>query len=136
MNFHIDHHNGVPIFRQLQDQIKLAIASGVWKPGDPIPSTRQLSETLQVNPMTISKAFSNLESEGWLERRRGLPTVVNTQLDSKAIESTREDLIRELLQPVATRVQQMGLDASSAERIWKDLLNQTNSTDNSAHTIQ
>jgi len=122
MNFHIDHHNGVPIFRQLQDQIKLAITSGLWKPGDPIPTTRQLSETLQVNPMTISKAFSNLELEGWLERRRGLPTVVSTRLDTGIIDTTRESIIRELLEPVAIRVRQMGFSNASAERIWKELL--------------
>ncbi len=128
MRFHIDHHNGVPIFRQLQDQIKWAIVSGIWKPGDAIPSTRQVSEELQVNPMTISKAFSNLELEGWLERRRGLPTVVSTQLKLEAIQSTREQLIRELLQPIATRVQQMGLSAPTAERIWSELLSKPHPT--------
>jgi len=127
MNLHIDHHNGVPIFRQLQDQIKLAIACGVWKPGDSIPTTRNLSETLKVNPMTISKAFSNLELEGWLERRRGLPTIVNTQLDADAIQTTREAIITEYLQPVATRVHQMGLHPDAAERIWKDLLKSSQS---------
>ena len=66
----IDHHSGVPVYRQLMDQIKFHIASGLLKPGDQLPTTRVLSGELEINPMTISKAYSFLEMEGLVERRR------------------------------------------------------------------
>jgi DNA-binding transcriptional MocR family regulator len=57
----VDPHSGVPVYRQLMDQIRFHIASGLLKPGDELPSTRALSTELGVNPMTVSKAYSFLE---------------------------------------------------------------------------
>ena len=76
MLFHVDPSNGVPIFRQLMDQVKLSIATGALKTGDELPSIRNLSVPLGVNPMTISKAYNLLVHDGVLERRPGLPLIV------------------------------------------------------------
>ena len=75
MLFVVDPHSGVPIFRQLMEQVKLAIASGRLLPGDDLPSVRSLAVPLGVNPMTISKAYNLLEREGILEHRPGKPLV-------------------------------------------------------------
>ena len=72
----IDHHSGVPVYRQLMDQVKFHIASGLLKPGDELPSTRLLSAQLGVNPMTISRSYGFLEKEQVVERRRGMRLVV------------------------------------------------------------
>ncbi|MGD8818260.1 MAG: GntR family transcriptional regulator, partial [Acidobacteriota bacterium] len=72
----IDPHSGVPAYRQIIDQVRFHVTSGLLQPGDEIPSTRALSKELGVNPMTVSKAFTLLEEEGVLERRPGLPHVV------------------------------------------------------------
>ncbi|MDP3222536.1 MAG: GntR family transcriptional regulator, partial [Rubrivivax sp.] len=68
-----------PIYRQLVEQMRRRIAGGQLRAGAEIPSVRELAEALAVNPMTVSKAFSLLEAEGLLERRRGLPMVVAQQ---------------------------------------------------------
>ena len=72
----VDPHSGVPVYRQVMDQIKFHIASGILRAGDELPSTRSLSAELGVNPMTISKAYSYLERDEVVERRPGRPLVV------------------------------------------------------------
>jgi GntR family transcriptional regulator len=69
--FHVDPLSGVPIYRQLMDQVQLFVTTGRIKSGDFVPSVRQLCESLRINPMTVSKAWSNLERIGVLEHVRG-----------------------------------------------------------------
>lgn len=70
--FYIQPSSGTPIYRQLTDQIRRQCASGQLRPGDMLPSVRNLAGSLGVNPMTISRAYSLLEAEGLLVRRRGV----------------------------------------------------------------
>lgn len=69
--FTLNPTSGIPIYRQLMDQIRRMVAGGQLRPGDLLPSVRELAQTHAVNPMTISKAYSLLEAEGLLERQRG-----------------------------------------------------------------
>src|SRR5205807_7468926 len=69
--------SGVPIYRQLMDQIRALVASGRLAEGDLLPSVRQLGQDLQVNQMTVSKAYSLLERDGVVERVRGQGMRVN-----------------------------------------------------------
>jgi GntR family transcriptional regulator len=68
--------SGVPIYRQLIDQVEALVAGGRLRPGDTVPSVRQVAGALGVNPMTVSKAWSRIEGEGVLERDRGRGMVV------------------------------------------------------------
>ncbi|MEO2049667.1 MAG: GntR family transcriptional regulator [Pirellulales bacterium] len=72
MQFQCDATARVPIYRQLMDQVRKAVARGRVQPGDRLPSVRQLSRELVVNPNTIAKAYSELEREGVLNTRPGL----------------------------------------------------------------
>ncbi len=65
-----------PIYRQLSDQVRRFVAGGQLAAGDELPSVREVAQALAVNPMTVSKAYSLLEAEGVLARRRGLGMVV------------------------------------------------------------
>ena len=67
MIFKIDFKSGKPVYLQLVDQIRYAAASGVLRPGEPLPSIRPLAEELRVNRNTISKAYTELESQGIIE---------------------------------------------------------------------
>ena len=66
LSLQISPSSGVPIYRQLMDQIKRMVASEQLNPGDTLPSVRSVATHLAVNPMTISKAYSLLEVEGLL----------------------------------------------------------------------
>lgn len=69
--FTLNPQSGVPIYRQLVEQIRRMTASGLLQPGDELPSVRQFAIAHSVNPMTVSKAYSLLEREGLLLRQRG-----------------------------------------------------------------
>jgi GntR family transcriptional regulator len=64
--------SGEPIYKQIVDQVRRMVASGQLSAGDELPSVRDVAQSLAVNPMTISKAYSLAEAAGILERRRGL----------------------------------------------------------------
>ena len=71
LHLHIDPHSGVPIYRQVMDQLKYYVASGVLKPGSQIPSIRELAVALAVNPTTVVKAYTELQHEGVIEMKQG-----------------------------------------------------------------
>jgi len=71
MNFTISPSSGVPIYRQMYEQLEKRILSGQLAPGEFVPSVRKIATQLHVNPMTISKTYSLLEERGYLIRVRG-----------------------------------------------------------------
>ena len=71
MLLQIDFKSGKPVYLQLVDQIRYAAASGVLRPGEPLPSIRPLAEELRVNRNTIAKAYTELESQGVIETLPG-----------------------------------------------------------------
>lgn len=117
----VDPHSGVPVYRQLIDQIRFHVASGMLAPGDELPSTRSLSARLGVNPMTVSKAFRLLEQEGVVERRPGLPLVVR-ELRDETLEISRLEQLRASLEPVATQARQLGIADDAALELFRALL--------------
>jgi GntR family transcriptional regulator len=74
--FSLNSSSGIPIYRQLIDQIKQSIRMNLIRPGEQLPSVRNMATALQINPMTISKAFAQLELEGVLIRKRGVGMLV------------------------------------------------------------
>ena len=121
----IDPHSGVPVFRQLRDQIRFQIVSGMLGPGEELPSTRSLSEELGLNPMTISKAYSRLEIEGLVEKRPGLCLVVK-ELDAGDIDTRRVEQFRQNAKPIAAVAKQLGLSKERAMAILADVLDGSN----------
>jgi GntR family transcriptional regulator len=117
----VDPHSGVPVYRQLMDQIRLHVASGLVGPGDELPSTRTLSAQLGVNPMTVSKAYGLLEREQVLERRPGRPLTVATRDDAQGREDRRA-LLRESLMAPVTLARQLGLARAEALDLFASLL--------------
>jgi GntR family transcriptional regulator len=75
----LDLKSGVPIYRQIIDQVKSAIATGSIGPGDRLPTVRQLSVDLSVNPNTVSRAYTELELTGLVETHMGSGTFVGTK---------------------------------------------------------
>lgn len=89
MIIEIDNHSGVPIYSQIIEQIKQYILSGNLAEGTQLENVRSLAARLLVNPMTISKAYSQLERDGLIERRRGIgmfvkPMAGETKKDFKS----------------------------------------------------
>jgi GntR family transcriptional regulator len=117
----VDPHSGVPVYKQLMDQVKFHVVSGLLRPGDELPSTRALSSELGVNPMTISKAYSYLEKEGVVERRPGRPLVVRA-LESERAKQKKIDQLRASIAPVITMVRQLGIGNDQALNVFEKML--------------
>lgn len=117
----VDPHSGVPVYRQIMDQIQFHIASGTLEPGDELPSTRTLSSQLGVNPMTISKAYSYLERDGVVERRRGRPLVVRP-FERKQLKHRKLQQLRVSLRPTVRMTQQLGISKDEALRVFDEML--------------
>lgn len=113
--FSINPQSGLPIYKQVMEQIRRMISSGQLKPGDSLPSVRELALTHAVNAMTISKAYSMLEAEGLLARQRGKAMTVSTQ--NKLSESKQDRLKR--LQPT---INQLTMAADQLELDLEDVI--------------
>jgi GntR family transcriptional regulator len=120
----VDQNSGVPIYRQIMEQVRFQVAAGLARAGDALPSTRALSEELGVNPMTVSKAYAALEQEGVVQRRPGLPLVVSDG-GSAAGAMAREEQLRQLLEPAARAAAQLGMSADEAVELFRGVLNET-----------
>ncbi len=118
----IDRHNGIPAYRQIMDQIRFQVASGVLSQGDEMPSTRNLSAELGMNPMTVSKAYGFLEQEGLLMRRPGRPLVV-AEL-TQGLESQKVEQLRAALAPVLVIAKQLGLDRNQTLQMFTEMLDE------------
>ncbi len=89
----IDHKSGVPLYIQIQEQLKSLIAASRLAPGDQLPTIRELSVELTVNPNTVARAYSELEREGLLITQQGRGTFV-IELEDRAVldVASRENL--------------------------------------------
>jgi GntR family transcriptional regulator len=75
----IDSNSSVPIYRQIADEIRRAIAAGVYQPGEMIPSIRATSLKMTVNPNTVQRAYEQLDREGLVQARAGLGLFVTSK---------------------------------------------------------
>ena len=101
--------SGVPIYRQILDQVRRMVASGQLAPGAELPSVRELAIKHAVNPMTISKAYSLLEAAGLLERNRGRPMTVASQARNASQLSKRMQQIQPLVEQTVLAAKQLEL---------------------------
>ena len=120
MLLEIDHHSGVPIYRQIKDQVREQIMAGRLKEGDQLVSVRELAAQLKVTPVTISKAYSAMEAEGLLERRRGIGLFI-AKIRSDKKEQTKESIIEVLLSKAVTTAIQFGVSQNKLEKMLKDM---------------
>jgi len=89
--FTIDLHTGVPVYRQLIDQVRGGIAAGSLRPGDQLPTVRQLAVDLAINPNTVMRAYRELELGGLLETHQGTGTFISDKkLEKKSAERERQ----------------------------------------------
>src|SRR6201996_5733083 len=89
--FALDLHTGVPVYRQLIDQVRTGIASGALTAGDQLPTVRQLAVDLAINPNTVMRAYRELELGGLLETHQGTGTFIsNKKMEKKSAERDRQ----------------------------------------------
>src|ERR1700687_6200136 len=106
--FAIDLHSGVPVYRQLIDQVRSGMASGSLTAGDQLPTVRQLAVDLAINPNTVMRAYRELELSGLLETHQGTGTfIANKKLQKNSPE--RERQLRQMAGEIAARAGAAGV---------------------------
>lgn len=101
--------DGAPIYRQLKDRVIAMMLDGVLKPGDALPSVRQVAAEYQLNPITVSRAYQELADEALVEKRRGLGMFVTEEAAKKLLGSERDRFLNEEWPGVVERIQRLGL---------------------------
>ena len=101
--------DGAPIYRQLKDRVIAMMLDGLLKPGDPLPSVRQVAAEYQLNPITVSRAYQELADEALVEKRRGLGMYVTEEAARKLLFNERERFLKEEWPQVMERIARLGL---------------------------
>jgi GntR family transcriptional regulator len=117
----IDPRSPVPLYEQIAARIRVAVAAEDYRPGDSLPSVRQLASTLRVNPATVVQAYRDLEREGFVEMRHGAGTFVQAlPMDRRDDERMRRArvLVREMIAEAA----KLGIGARDLSQAFDDEL--------------
>jgi len=115
--FQLDLHSGVPVYRQVIDQVRGGIASGLLAAGDQLPTVRQLAVDLAINPNTVVRAYRELELGGLLETHQGTGTFIGAQKMKRA-DAQRE---RQLTQIVGDCVSRAGAAGFTVDDLIDEL---------------
>ena|SRR5688572_25003538 len=107
LHLHIDPHSGLPVYRQMIDQIKYYIASGTLKAGDQLPSVRELAQRLSVNPTTVVKAYTELQHEEVIDIRHGKGAFV-AERSPHVSQFEKDKVVRRVARQLAVESQQIG----------------------------
>lgn len=106
----VEWSDGAPIYRQLKDRVVAMLLDGVLKPGDALPSVRQVAAEYQLNPITVSRAYQELADDQLVEKRRGLGMYVTEGAAARLKTSERERFLTEEWPLVLERIQRLGLE--------------------------
>ncbi len=133
MRLNIQPGNGTPIYVQIMEQLKHAMALGVFAPGEPIPTIREMALQAKVNPNTVAKAVRELEREGFLITRVGKGSFVNTEAPELA-QHSRDQKADHLAQGYGRDMRWLGYNRSESTKRVKTNWEENHDTDN--HSIQ
>jgi GntR family transcriptional regulator len=119
VQFHVNPADELPIYRQIMRQVLEAVAGGQLVPGDQLPSHRELAEQLVVAPLTVKKAYDELERAGYLRMARGQGSFITGAARELGVEAKLERL-RPLVQRLLHEAALLGLDARAIKRLLSD----------------
>jgi GntR family transcriptional regulator len=105
--FRLDHHSGVPVYRQLIDQVQAAIATGAVSVGDQLPTVRRVAVDLAINPNTVVRAYREMEVRGILDTQQGTGTFV-AESHVKPSKGERERQLSQLITEFVARAGSAG----------------------------
>jgi GntR family transcriptional regulator len=121
MFVHVDPSNGIAIYDQIVRQVKFAVASDALKPGNLVPSVRELARDLTVNPNTVARAYRELQADNVLQPLRGTGLEI-TAVAPKKCQADRAALIRSRLRSVLAEARQSGLPADEIRSLTEEEL--------------
>ncbi len=127
--------DGRPIYGQIADRVKFAVAGGVLRSGELVPSVRELSKQLVVNPNTVARAYRDLQAEGLLESVRGTGLQV-AEGAAERCRAARRDLVRQRLRRAIEEARQSEMEPAEIEAILRDEWARVSKEGNGAGAVQ
>jgi GntR family transcriptional regulator len=115
--FRLDAHSGVPVYRQLIDQVQAGIAAGALEAGAQLPTVRQVAVDLAINPNTVSRAYREMEIRGLLDTQQGTGTFVA----DRRVEFSKDERERQLNQLAGEFVSRAGAAGFTLKQLIKAL---------------
>ncbi len=122
MELHIDPKSSLPIYAQLVDRVKHMVATGDLKPGDQLPTVRQLGVDLRVNPNTIARAYTDLAHQGIICSQQGKGTYIADQPNAAAVSRLREDRLKSMVSHLVLEVLSLGYEPRELQECLQDEL--------------
>ena len=119
---HVNPSSPEPIYRQIAEQLRRLVAAGQLRPGDGLPSVREVAAAHAINPMTVSRAYSQLEAEGVLERLRGKGMAVAARESRGGGVAARMQLLEPVLREAARHCRELELPAERVLARLRQLL--------------
>jgi len=131
MWYYVDPHSGIPIYVQLKEQIKKAVATGLLTEGEQMPSVRELALQLTINPNTVAKVYQELEREGVIQTARGLGSFVAKRRKDFGLQ--QDVSLDSALEKLMVEAYQLSVDADTLydrfvkklttwkDRLWKGI---------------
>lgn len=135
MFFSIDPAGDVPIYEQIVRQVKLAVADGLLIGGQMVPSVRQLSKELTINPNTIARAYQELQTDEVLEPLRGRGMVVRRDAVSRCTEA-RDSLVADAVRRVLSDALSGGMSPDALRELFESELSQQAVSDTNGRTAE
>jgi len=117
---HLSAVNPDPMYKQVTDQIKNAVASGDLKPGDKLPSIRELTDALKISAITIKRAYLDLETEGFIITRAGLGSFV-ADIDKDRLKKEKLAEFRTALKAILATGAKFGIGAGDVARLVREI---------------
>jgi GntR family transcriptional regulator len=114
-------NSDLPLFAQIVQQCRQALAQGILKPGDQLPTVRNLAEELVVNPNTVAKAYQELERSGVTTTRRGAGTFISNGVSVLA-PSEKERILNLKIEACLTEAVHLGLSRKSVTKAFSEAL--------------
>ena len=118
IEFHLDGRSGVPTYLQLVQQARQAIRLGILRPGDQLPTVKEVVGSLAINPNTVLKAYRDLDHQGFVEGRRGIGTFVKDGASPRPPDELKA--LRTGLQRWIERARAAGLDEENIAALFAD----------------
>ena len=131
LSLEIHKDSAIPIYSQMEEQIRLLIHRGVLKPGDPMPTVRELAVDLCINLNTVARVYRDLQNADALTLKRGIGTFVAENPVNQAIHESEFKAIEKKVRELVAKCQHTNMTSAQLfqfiERIWKEEQNETNS---------
>ncbi len=112
---HIDPRSPTPLYAQIAGRLKVAVSAGELRPGESLPSVRQLAARLRLNPATIAQAYRELESEGFVEMRQGSGTFIKDVATERRAQERGDQAVR-LVRAMLAEAAKLGIQKDDLRR--------------------